>query len=123
MEWLVDFVLTRCNFWRGASRSREEGGRFRNADGYVSGMCERATEGGRAPYEEYPSREHVIYLPGDRRPGERPTRAAHRAETRNRSGQRRREREKERAASVAEISIADVSAGTGDKPPRNRYRR
>jgi len=45
--------------------------RTRNADGYVSGMCERASEGGRAPYEEYPSREHVIYLPGDRRPCER----------------------------------------------------
>lgn len=77
MEWLVDFVLTRCNFWRSApkreKRNREERvgrqlwriRRTRNADEYVSGMCKRAKKGG---HPTNTLRKHVIYLSGDRRP-------------------------------------------------------
>lgn len=74
MEWLVDFMLTRCNFWRSASkrekRNKEERvrrqlwriRRTRNADEYVSGMCKREKKGGRAPYEEYPTRARNLFV-------------------------------------------------------------
>lgn len=35
MEWLVDFVLTRCNFWRGAPKRGD--GIEKNASGDDSG--------------------------------------------------------------------------------------
>lgn len=76
MEWLVDFVLTHCNFWRGVprreKRNREERAgrdgscrirRTRNADEYVSGMCEGTKEGRTgAPHEEYPSRARNLFV-------------------------------------------------------------
>lgn len=80
MEWLVDFVLTHCNFWRGAARRGKRNREEERAPGerrllpdtthpergrvlrewHVWRDEGRADAG--APYEEYPSQARNLFV-------------------------------------------------------------